>query len=145
MAAVLAGEDLGQLGGVGEVAVVGKTDAVGRVHVERLRLGGAVAAGGRVAHVADTQLPLQLKHVVLLEHVAHQARALARVQLTFIGGGDAGGVLAAVLQHRECVVDALVDRAGTDYSDDAAHGVASTSLGVNVRFARVADMRLANQ
>ena len=122
MAAVLADQDLGELGGVGEVAVVPEADAVGRIDVEGLRLGGAVAAGGRVAHVADADVALQLEHVVLLEHVAHQAAALAHVELALGRGRDAGGILAAVLQHGERVVEPLIDRAGADDADDAAHG-----------------------
>ena len=51
-------------------------------------------------------LPLQLQHVPLLEHVAHQAAALAQEQLAFVAGHDARGVLAAVLQHRQRVIDA---------------------------------------
>ena len=39
-----------------------------------------------------------------------------------IGGHDAGGILAAVLQHRQRVIDPLIDRAGPDDADDAAHG-----------------------
>src|SRR5439155_21145407 len=42
VAPVLADQDLGELGRVGEIAVVPEADAVGRVHVERLRFGGAV-------------------------------------------------------------------------------------------------------
>ena len=99
-----------------------EADAVRGVDVERLRLGGAVAAGRRIAHVADAGVALQLEHVVLLEYIAHQAAALAHAQLAVTrGGGDAGGVLTAVLQHGERVVQALIDGAGTDDADDAAH------------------------
>src|SRR5690606_26605601 len=37
-------------------------------------------------------------------------------------GGDARGVLPAMLQQQQGVVDVLVDRAACDHSDDAAHG-----------------------
>src|SRR5437899_2444950 len=119
--AVLADQDLRELGGVGEVAVVPEADAVGRVDVERLRLGGAVAAGGRIAHVADADVALELEHVMLLEDVAHESAALAHVELALAAGGDAGGVLAAMLQHRESVIETLVDGAHSDDADDAAH------------------------
>ncbi len=66
-------------------------------------------------------LPCSFEHVVLLEHVAHQARALAHEQLAVLGRHDAGGILAAVLQHRQRVIDALIDCAGADDSDDSAH------------------------
>ena len=87
-----------------------EADAVGRVDVERLRLGRAVAAGRRVAHVADADVALQLQHVPLLEHVAHQAVVLAQEQRALVLGHDARRVLAAVLQHGQRVVDLLVDR-----------------------------------
>ena len=122
MAPVLADQDLGELGGVGEVAVVAEADAIRGVDVEGLRLGGAIAAGGGVTHVADADVALQLEHVVLLEDIAHESTALAHAQLALTrGGGDAGGVLAAMLQHRERIVEALVDGAGTDDAGDAAH------------------------
>ena len=114
-----------------------QADAVGRIDVEGLRLGGAVAAGGRIAHVADADVALQLEHVMLLEDIAHQAAALAHVQLALAGGGDAGGVLAAVLQHGQRVVEALIDCAGADDSDDAAHAWLA-SLGPHFADARAA-------
>ena len=121
-AAILADQNLGELGGVGEVAVVAEADAVRSVDVEGLRLRGAVAAGRRVTHVADADVTLELEHVVLLEDIAHESTALAHAQLAFArGGGDAGGILAAMLQHRERIVEALVDGAGSDDADDAAH------------------------
>src|SRR5262249_24498265 len=98
VAPVFADQDLGELCGGGEIAVVAEADAVGRVDVEGLRLRGAVAAGGRIADVADAHVALELEHVVLLEDIAYQATALAYAQLTIArGGGDTGGVLAAVL------------------------------------------------
>src|SRR4029077_3607751 len=102
-----------------------EADAVGRVDVEGLRLGGVVAAGGRVAYVANADIALEPEHVVLLEHVADQPPALADGELPLARGGDASGVLAAVLQHRERIVQALVDLTGANDSYDAAHGLAS--------------------
>ena len=59
---------------------------------------------------------------MLLEDIAHQAAALADAQLAVTRvGGDAGGVLAAVLQHRERVVEPLIDGTGTDDADNSAH------------------------
>ena len=48
-------------------------------------------------------------------------RPLRSEQFAIADGGDARGILAAVLQHGQRVVDALVDRAGSDDADDAAH------------------------
>ena len=58
---------------------------------------------------------------MLLEDVAHESAALAHVELALAAGGDAGGVLAAMLQHRESVIETLVDGAHSDDADDAAH------------------------
>ena len=118
---ILADEHLGQLGGVGEVAVVREADAVRRIDVERLRLGRAVAARRRIADVPDADVALELQHVPLLEHVADQAVVLAQEQLAVVRGHDARGILAAMLQHRQRIVELLVDRAVTDDADDAAH------------------------
>ena len=100
-----------------------EADAVGRVHVERLGFGGVVAAGGRIAHMAHADVALELLHVVLLEHIAHQALALAHEQLAVGDGRDARGVLAAMLKHRQRVIDPLIDSAGSDDSGYAAHSV----------------------
>ena len=130
MAPVLADQYFRELGGIGEVAVVAETDAVRRVDVERLRLRGTVAPGGGVAHVTDAHVTFELEHVVLLEHVAHQAAALAHTQLPFARGGrNAGRILAAMLQHGEGVIETLIDGAGTNDTDDAAHGRSTSRAG----------------
>ena len=123
MAAVFALEHFAQFARVGEIAVVREADAVRRVHVERLRFGGAVAAGGGITHMADADVALELLHVVLLEDIAHQALALAHEQLALGDRRDARRVLAAVLQHRQGVIDPLIDSAGSDDSGNAAHSV----------------------
>src|SRR5215469_12978503 len=75
---------------------------------------------------------------MLLEHVAYQATALADAQLALTrGGSDAGGVLAAMLQYRECVVETLIDRTGADHADDAAHDVSSSDPRVPIPRFRV--------
>ena len=83
-----------QLVGVDEIAVVREADAVRRVHVERLRLRKARAAGRRVAHVPEADVARELQHVALEEHVADQAVALANAQAAAVVRHDAGGVLA---------------------------------------------------
>ncbi len=124
--AVLAYQRAGQFRGIGQVAVVGEADAVGRVDVERLGLGGALAAGGRVANVADADIALELKHVTLLEHVPHQAVVLAQEDLALVRRHDARGVLATMLQHRQGVVELLIGGTEADDADDAAHCLSLT-------------------
>ena len=103
---------VGELTRVREVAVVHEDDAVGRVDVERLRLllAGCGALRG-VAHVAEAHLAEQRAHVAGAERLAHLALGLVDVEdAVALGGGDARGVLAAVLQQQQGVVDLLVDR-----------------------------------
>ncbi|MCY1349373.1 hypothetical protein D9M69_355590 [compost metagenome] len=69
---------LGQLLDVGQVAVVRQGDAVGRVDVERLGLGGTGRTRGGIAHMADAHAADQALHVALLEDVADQAIVLAQ-------------------------------------------------------------------
>ena len=59
VAPVVADQHFRELGGVGQVAVVREADAVRRVDVERLRLGGGVAAGGRIAQWPMPTLPFR--------------------------------------------------------------------------------------
>jgi hypothetical protein len=117
VAAIAAHQLSRQLGDVGQVAVVPEADAKGGIHVERLGFVDAVAAGRRVAHVADADVAHQLQHVALVEDVAHQAGFLAHRQLVLAHGHDAGRILAAVLQHRQRVIDPLVDRRRPDDAD----------------------------
>ena len=79
VAQVFAEDFLFQLQGVGEIAVVCQRQTEGGVDVERLRLGRRIAAGGGIAHLADTEIAEQGLHVLRLEHIAHQAVVLAQV------------------------------------------------------------------
>src|SRR5687767_11408158 len=121
MAAIFADEHFRELTRVGEVAVMREHHAVRRVHVERLGFADAIATGGGVADVANADVTAQLQHVVLSEYISHQATALARAKLAFGRGGDAGRILPAVLEHGERIVEALIDRGGSDDSDYSTH------------------------
>ncbi len=126
--AIFTDQHFRELAGVGEVAVVGEHHAVRRVHVERLRFAEAIAPGRGITHVADADVAPQLEHVILGKYVADEALGLARAQLAFHRGRDARRVLAAVLQHRQRVIEALIDRGGSDDSDDAAHDLSPHGL-----------------
>ncbi len=112
-----------ELVGVDEVAVVGETDAVRRVDVERLRLRDRRAAGRGVADVPEPDVAAELEHVPLLEHVAHEAVALAHAEAARVVRHDARRVLAAMLQHRERVVERLIHRVLPDDADESAHAL----------------------
>jgi hypothetical protein len=78
--------------------------------------------------VPETYVPAQAQHVAALEHVTDETIALARMQPPVLFGHDACGILAAVLQHRQRVVQALVDRFLADYSDDSTHVLGTSVL-----------------
>ena len=111
-----------QLVGIHEIAVVRETDAVGRIDVERLRFRDGRAARRRVPNVAQADVAAELQHVALQEHVADQAVALANPQAPAVVRHDAGGILTTVLQHRQRVVERLIDGLMTDDSDQSTHG-----------------------
>ena len=96
-----------QLDGVDEVAVVGERElaavAAGPVAaVHGLRVLPLVGAGRRVADVADREVAAQRAQVVLLEDLRDEAeRALGDDVAAVVGRGDAGRLLAAVLQRVE--------------------------------------------
>ena len=83
-----------------------KADAVRRIDVERLGLGRVVATRGGIADVPDADVALEPQHVLLLEHVADQAIVLAQEDLALVRGHDARGILSAMLQYRQRIVDA---------------------------------------
>ena len=63
----------------------------------------------------------QRAHVAGAEHVAHHAAALVHVEVGAFGRDDARGVLAAMLQHQQPVVEQLVDRVAGDDAEYSAH------------------------
>jgi hypothetical protein len=76
MAAVFALEHFASSRALVRLPLCARQMPVRRIHVERLSLGGAVASGGGISHMAHADVALELLHVVLLEHVAHQALPL---------------------------------------------------------------------
>jgi hypothetical protein len=71
--------------------------------------------------VANANVALQALHVARLENIAHQAFAFALVKFSTLVGHDTRGVLAAVLQHCQRVVQVLVDVALSKNTYDATH------------------------
>ncbi|VFT76174.1 Uncharacterised protein [Klebsiella aerogenes] len=90
-----------QLVRIGQVAVMRQCDAIRRVNVKRLRLGGAGAARRRITHVANTHIALHTLHVAGFEYVAYQPVSLTQPEAVVgINGDDASGILSTVLEHR---------------------------------------------
>jgi len=123
VAAVDAIERFTQFAPVGQVAVVGQHDAERGVDVERLGLFFAGAgAGGGVADLADAGRAGQRAHVARAEHVAHQAVRLVHIELVALRRRNARGVLPAMLQQQQAVIEQLVDRPAPDDPYDSTHG-----------------------
>jgi hypothetical protein len=113
-----------ELLGVREIAVVREHQAEGRIHVERLRLGGVVGRPRRrVTAVGDAPVADQIAHIAGAENVAHQPRALVHMEAPALCGGDARRILAAMLEHLQPVIEQLVDWRGGDDPEYAAHGL----------------------
>ncbi len=109
-------------GGIGEVAVVGQHQAERGIHVERLGLGGIMGrARGGIAHMGDAPIALQVPHVARAKHVAHQTGPLVHAKTPRIRGGDSRGVLAAVLEHLQAIVEQLVHGGSGDHPKNSAH------------------------
>jgi len=71
--------------------------------------------------VADAHGTGEPSHVLLPEDVADQAVGLAEQDLALIAGHNPRRVLAAVLQDRQRIVEALINVVTGDHSDDTAH------------------------
>ena len=94
-----------QLRGVDEVAVVPERDRAHAAVVEqRLRVRPGVAAGRRVARVADRELAVQAGEAALVEDLRDEPEVAQRRQPAVLADGDPGRLLAAVLQRVEAEV-----------------------------------------
>lgn len=63
----------------------------------------------------------QTAHMPGLEHVLYQTIAFMHVESIAVARDDTGSILTAMLQHQQSVIQQLIDRAFTDYSNDSAH------------------------
>ncbi len=122
LAAVALGDEVDELGGVGEVAVVPEGHGPGRGGAERgLRVLPRHAARGRVAAVPDGDVPRQGVEGRLVEDLGDEAHVLVDEDLLAVARRDARRLLAAVLQRVEPEVGELGDLlAGRPDTEDAA-------------------------
>ncbi len=113
---------LPQRRGVGEVAVVGQTEA-GPAHTAEDRLGvyPVARAGGRVAGVPDGQVPAQAAELALVEDRGDETHVLHHGDDVAVAHRHAGRLLAAVLEGVEAVEDEVCHRAPRGiYPEDSA-------------------------
>src|SRR5205085_2848567 len=116
------GEQLPQAPRVDDVAVVGDGDlAALALYDHRLRVAEDARTGGGVAGVADGGHAVEAVQRVLVEDLADQPHALVAAEGLPVGDGDAGALLAAVLQRKEAEVgQASHILAGGEDAEDAA-------------------------
>ncbi len=94
-----------QVAQVDQVAIVGDGDeALGGVDADGLGVEQGRVAGGGVAGVADGHGAGELGQHVVGEDFRDQAHALDVGQMQAVGGGDAGRLLAAMLQGVEAEI-----------------------------------------
>ena len=105
MAPIGAEDMFAQIVGIGEVAIVGHADAIGAVYIERLSQCWARAAGCWVAYMTYAYLAHQSHHMAAAENIPGQPFALALMQLAVFFSDYTGGVLAAMLQHGQRIVE----------------------------------------
>ena len=124
-------QQLDEVGGVGQVAVVAEGDRAGRRGPER-RLGVVPDAGaGRgVAGVPDRDLALERLERGLVEHLGDESHVLVDEDLAAVADRDSGRFLPTVLQGVEAEVGQLGDLfTGRPDSEDATGVLGSASWG----------------
>ncbi|MNN42752.1 hypothetical protein D3C81_1569540 [compost metagenome] len=82
--------------------------------------------------MGDADASLQQRHAALIKHIPHQATGLFHTQTRAVDGGDARGILAAMLEDGQAVIKLPGDVLVADDSDDATH-VARSPLGAGAR------------
>ena len=110
-----------EFGGVDEIAVVGDGDLAADVFFEDgLGVAFAIGAGGGVADVSDGDVAGEFAEDVFFEDVGDKTEAGVGVDDIAVGGGDAGGFLATVLEGVETVVAAFDGVSGSGDAEDSA-------------------------
>src|SRR5690606_9376929 len=93
-----------------------------RVNVEGLGFINAITrTGGGVPDLSQAGIPRQGTHVARAEYVAHQAMCLVHAEKLIVRRGDAGSILATVLQEQQTVIDQLIDGGGRRNPHDSTH------------------------
>ena len=95
---------LAQFIGIGQIAVVGNKNTIGRIDIQRLCQRRAGAASGRIANMANTHIAHQTHHMTATKDIPRQAFALALMKLTISFGNNTSGILTAMLQHGQGIV-----------------------------------------
>ena len=121
-----------QLGAVDQIAVVSQRNpSAGRCVAEhRLRVLPSGLAGGGVSAVPDGDVALHGRQGLLVENLADQTEVFEHQHLRPVRHGDAGGLLAAVLQRVQPVIGEFGDfLAGRPYTEYTAFFAGRVFLG----------------
>ncbi len=107
---------------IGEIAIVGEDDAIGRIHIEGLGFFHRVGEpSGGIANMAHAHVALQLPHILGLEDVLHQPRVLLQVDPASRTGSDARRILPPMLKHQQGIIECLIHGRFCDAADDTTH------------------------
>jgi len=71
--------------------------------------------------MADAHIAAQRFHMALLKDVAHKPVVLTQMDTLVVAGENASGILTAMLQNKQTLIQGLVHRAFGNNADDAAH------------------------
>ena len=98
-----------QIIGIGQITVVSNADAIGRVNIEWLSQCRAGTAGCGIAHMAYANVAHQSRHMLSAEHISRQTNTFADVNLTIMVGDNASGILTAMLQHSQGIIEPYIN------------------------------------
>ncbi len=98
-------EVVAELGGVGQIAVVGDGDLPAHaIHRERLRVADVRRAGGRITRVADGHVAHEVMENFRVKNLRHEPHAMVLEKFSVVAGDDPGAFLPAMLQRVKTVV-----------------------------------------
>ena len=113
---------LSQLFGVCQIAVVSQNNTEGCIDVKRLRfIRSRCISLSRITYLSNTAVTEQVSHIASSKNVTHKAHAFMHMEMTSFNRTDTGGVLTAVLQQQECIVQPLVNGTGSVQRHYSAH------------------------
>ena len=69
----------------------------------------------------DARITQQRAHIARAKHIAHQPVVLVQMEGMAVQRGDTGGILTAVLQDLQAVIQQLVGWCLRDHSENATH------------------------
>ena len=81
--------------------------------------------------MGDAGVAHQVAHISRAEHIAHHAGVFVHMKHLALGGYDAGGILPAVLQHLQSVIQQLIHRLKSHHAQYATHKFTPPALAGN--------------